>query len=523
MASPSADDTRPHPIEPDRQRDHTRGAEDAPVTLLMYGDFDCPHCQDVIPVLDQLRETLGPELEIVYRHFPIDEIHPHAIQAAQAAEAAAVQDAFWDMHDRLYRHPDRLSQDELVEHARALDLDVDRFRRELEQGTHRERVHEDFDLGLEVGVHAAPTFFVNGQRYEGPLEYEALLDAIVRRTGTRPVPPEATGTPSTPRPSSGQALRDTIDRSRSGAPAAGEAVRDKFSADEIFQRIVATADEEFARSNRLLFLSGLAAGLSITLSFVGTATLGAAVPEGLALPIGYLLYPLGFLFIIMGGYQLFTENTFTPVTLVLTRIASLPALLRVWGIVFTANILGAAIGGYVLATTGVFAPEAAALATRLGEHLLHMTPGELFWRGIFAGWLVAGLVWLTHASRNATARVLSIVVVIYTVGIAGLAHCIVGSAEVLYVVFQGQASLSQFFTGFLLPATLGNTVGGVVLVAMVNYSHTRERRFPDRDCRVLELGWREWLLGDHMGQPILPTFPEPEDQTPAKRPRAEEE
>jgi formate/nitrite transporter FocA (FNT family)/predicted DsbA family dithiol-disulfide isomerase len=508
---------RPPPTELDPTRDHVRGDPEAPVTLVMYGDFDCPHCGDVYPVVQQLREALGDELAVVYRHFPLEEIHPRAIQAAEAKEAAAEQGAFWAMHDRLYEHQDELAFEELVDHARALSLDVDRFREDLEQRRHRDRVHADFDAGLETGVHSAPTFFINGDLYEGPNRFEAMRAAIATRSpGAAAV---GAGAAVDGGPSAG--IREAIDRSKSGAPAAGEAVRDRFSADEIFQRIVATADEEFARSNRLLFLSGLAAGLSITLSFVGAATLGAAVPANLARPIGYLLYPLGFLFIVMGGYQLFTENTFTPVTLVLTRIASLPALLRVWGVVFTANILGAAGGGYLLANTGVFGPEAAAVAADLAHHVLDLSWSELFWKGVIAGWLVAGLVWLTHAARSATARVLLIFTIIYTVGVAGLAHSVIGSAEVLYLVFQGEVTIARFLSGFLVPATLGNTVGGVVLVALVNYSHTRERRFPDRDCRVLELGWREWLTGNHMGQPIVPTFPAKGEEKDEEMPRAE--
>lgn len=113
-----------------------------------------------------------------------------------------------------------------------------------------------------------------------------------------------------------------------------------------------------------------------------------------------------------------------------------------------------------------------------------------------------------HAAEatEAAARVLLIFILTYTVAVGGLAHCIVSSVEVLYVVFNGGASISEFLWGFLAPATLGNTAGGVVLVALLNYSQTRERRIRNRDCRILELGWREWLFGNHIGQPITPSF-----------------
>ena len=295
-------------------------------------------------------------------------------------------------------------------------------------------------------------------------------------------------------------LRDVMDRSESGAPSAGKAVADLFSTDEIFHRITATADEEFSRSERLLFLSGLAAGLSMGLSFVASASLTAAVPGEAARAVGDLLYPLGFIVIVMGRYQLFTENTLTPVTLVMTRIASLPVLLRIWGVVLLANVLGAGLCAYVLATTGVFEPETAVVARSFGTHLLEVSWTALFWKGVFAGWLIASMVWLNHAARNATARMLVVFVLVYTVAAADLAHCIVGSSEVLYLVFEGGATLLDFFWRFLVPATLGNTVGGVLLVAILNYAQTRDLRFPDRDCGQLQLTWREWLLGRHVGR-----------------------
>jgi formate/nitrite transporter FocA (FNT family)/protein-disulfide isomerase len=290
-------------------------------------------------------------------------------------------------------------------------------------------------------------------------------------------------------------MRAVIDRSESGAPAAGEALRDLFSTDEIFHRLVVAADEEFSRSTRLLFLSGLAAGLSISLSFLGMTALTALWPGETARLMGCLLYPLGFLFVVMGRYQLFTENTLTPVTLVLTRIASIPRLLRIWGVVLVANVLGAALCAYVLATTGVFSPEMAAVAHDFGMHFLEMSWSDLFWKGVFAGWLVAGMVWLNYAARDMTTRFLLTFTLIYTVAAAELAHCIVGSAEVLYVVFRGDATLGAFFVDFLTPAVLGNTVGGVLLVAILNFSQTRDQRFPGRDCGRLELTWTEWLFG----------------------------
>lgn len=284
------------------------------------------------------------------------------------------------------------------------------------------------------------------------------------------------------------------------APAGGSAVEDIFSPDEIFQRVVANAQEEFSRSNRLLFFSGLAAGLTMSLSLVGATTLQAVWNGPNARAVGILLYPLGFLFVALGRYQLFTENSLTPVTLVLTRLASIPRLLRIWAVVLTANILGTAVAAWVLVHTGVLSEAAAGHALEWGRHLLSYDVGELFWKGIFAGWLVATLVWLGHAMREAAGRILVLWVIVLTIGYGGLAHCIVGACEVLFVVFSGQASAADFAIGFLAPTVVGNTLGGVLLVAILNYSQICEGIFPgrgdpERDWHDDQLSTREWLTG----------------------------
>lgn len=289
-----------------------------------------------------------------------------------------------------------------------------------------------------------------------------------------------------------------LDRSASGAPAAGKAVRDLFSTNEIFQRLVHTADEEFSRPTRQLFLSGLAAGPAISFSFIGSAMLAGQTGS---IALGHLMYPLGFLIVVVGRYQLFTENTLTPVTLVLTRIASLPLLLKVWGVVLAANVLGAALMALLLATTNVLPPEAAQAAGMLGTHFLGFSFGTVFWKGVLAGAVVAGMVWLNHAVRSDTARVLIIFLLIYPVAAMELAHCIVGTAEGIYVVFLGKATLGAFLGNFFVPAVLGNTAGGVVLVAILNYAQTSRRRFPHRDVGELELAWHDWLLGRRTGRP----------------------
>lgn len=280
------------------------------------------------------------------------------------------------------------------------------------------------------------------------------------------------------------------------APAAGETVRDRLSADETFQRVVAAADEEVARENRELFFSGLAAGFAITLTFLLHAVIAAAVPDSspATTVLGAGLYPLGFLYIIIGRYQLYTENTLPPVALVLERLASLPTLLRVWGVVLGANVVGAAAGVFVLANTGVMSGEVAAVAAGFGTKALETSPVDLFVKGLFAGWLVAGVVWMLHAVRDSVSRILLVYVVFLTIPAAELYHVVVSVTDALYLVFVGEAATLAVTVGFLLPVLIGNTVGGVVLVTLVNYAQTSDRLAGDEEAQP-RLSVGEWLLG----------------------------
>ena len=159
-------------------RDHTLGPADAPVTLVEYGDFQCPHCRKADGIVKQVRRQLGPRLRFVYRHFPLTRIHPEAEHAAEAAEAAGAQGGFWQMHDRIFERQFALDDDHLVEYAAELGLDADKIRGELAAGTHRRRVRDDFMSGVKSGVNGTPTFFINGVRYDGRWDLEPLLDAL---------------------------------------------------------------------------------------------------------------------------------------------------------------------------------------------------------------------------------------------------------------------------------------------------------------------------------------------------------
>jgi formate-nitrite transporter family protein len=158
--------------------DHIQGRADAPVTMVQYGDFECPYCGQAYPILKEVRSQLGDRLRFVFRNFPITQAHPHAERAAEAAEAAAAQGKFWEMHDMLYDHQRSLEDDDLVHYAEDLGLDADRGKAELRDGTYRERVRQHFMSGVRSGVNGTPTFFINGARHDSGYDLETLVEAI---------------------------------------------------------------------------------------------------------------------------------------------------------------------------------------------------------------------------------------------------------------------------------------------------------------------------------------------------------
>jgi protein-disulfide isomerase len=159
-------------------RDHIRGPVDAPVTLVEYGDYECPHCGRAFPVLEDIRLLMGDTLRLVFRHYPITLSHSHAQLAAEAAEAAGAQGRFWEMHTKLFINQDALDRPSLERYAIEIGLDVARFHMELATGAHRERVLSDVESAEESGVHWTPTFFINGIRFGYGSSLDGLLDAL---------------------------------------------------------------------------------------------------------------------------------------------------------------------------------------------------------------------------------------------------------------------------------------------------------------------------------------------------------
>jgi protein-disulfide isomerase len=161
-------------------RDHIQGPAEAAVTLVEYGDYQCPYCGAAYPIIKEVQARMGGTLRFVFRNFPISTSHPHAEQAAEAAEAAAHQGRFWEMHDLLYENQSRLGEEDLRSYAKELELDVPTFDQELADHVHAERVREDFMSGVRSGVNGTPTFYVNGTRHDGSYEIEALLTVLER-------------------------------------------------------------------------------------------------------------------------------------------------------------------------------------------------------------------------------------------------------------------------------------------------------------------------------------------------------
>ena len=161
--------------------DHTFGNPQAPIELIEYGDFDCPDCHEAAPTIKELKYELRESVAFVYRHMPLDKlypIHPNATYAAEAAEAAGMQDKFWEMHDALFQHNGELSDETIEELAESIGLDMDKFHQDLADGEPSALVEKHFQEGKEAGVTATPTFFLNGEKIEDSRNYKSLVEKV---------------------------------------------------------------------------------------------------------------------------------------------------------------------------------------------------------------------------------------------------------------------------------------------------------------------------------------------------------
>jgi len=158
--------------------DHIRGSINAPITIVEYGDYECPYTGMAYPIIKELMKQFGEQIYFVFRNFPLNDIHPHAQHAAEAAEAAAAQDKFWQMHDYLFEHQKALDDRHLLDYAQKVGLDVDKFRSEMSGHIYAPLVNKSLKSGIDSGVGGTPTFFINGQRYEDSYDFDTLTSFL---------------------------------------------------------------------------------------------------------------------------------------------------------------------------------------------------------------------------------------------------------------------------------------------------------------------------------------------------------
>ena len=261
-------------------------------------------------------------------------------------------------------------------------------------------------------------------------------------------------------PLSGREIEEADDRSSTSAKVIHEAIR-------------LEGTEELERPSSSIGWSGLAAGLTMGCSMLGDGLLRAALPDA---PwrelVSALGYSLGFLFVTMGRQQLFTETTLTVMLPVLHKTHGVRDVARYWSIVFAANIIGTIIFAAAVSMPGLFAPAAAHQFSELGMKAVE--PGFLgvLVKGVFAGWLIALMVWLMPAASSA--RIFVIVAVTWLISVAKFSHVIAGAAETAFATMQGAIPWERSVIGFLLPALIGNSIGGVVFVALLNHAQVKQ-------------------------------------------------
>ena len=172
-----------HLKPPVSSADHSEGSKEAPVVLVEYGDYECPHCGRAYPIIKSIQQQLGDKLRFVFRNFPLAESHPHAVLAAVASEAAARQGEFWPMHDLLYENQQALDKRSVIQYASQLGLDTAQFEKDLADENLEAKVELDLESGIRSGVNGTPSFFVNGEKYNGSWAPDELLEFLQSAAG----------------------------------------------------------------------------------------------------------------------------------------------------------------------------------------------------------------------------------------------------------------------------------------------------------------------------------------------------
>jgi formate/nitrite transporter FocA (FNT family) len=245
------------------------------------------------------------------------------------------------------------------------------------------------------------------------------------------------------------------------------------TADEIYEQVSRNARHELDRPGIALAISGLAGGITMGLTALSVSIISATLPpSAVSSFIAMLAYPIGFIAVIVGRAQLFTENTLYPVALMFAERRHFGTTLRLWSIVLPTNLAGAFLFAVLAVRTGALRPEYAAAMGRLGQQAASPSGVHVFWSAVIGGWIIALVAWLVSGSHSITGSVMLIWLLAFLVGVGHFAHCIASSGEILAAVLEHQVSVAQYFR-WLLPAVLGNIVGGVVIVTMLEYGQVK--------------------------------------------------
>jgi formate/nitrite transporter FocA (FNT family) len=248
----------------------------------------------------------------------------------------------------------------------------------------------------------------------------------------------------------------------------------RLTAREIFHNVAEDAREELKRSPKKLAFSGLAGGLTLGLTGLTVAAVRALIGRGGWQDlVSYLAYPVGFIAVIIGRAQLFTENTLYPVILVLDERRYLLQTLRLWGVVFESNVAGAMFFALLAIKSGALQPGIASQLVDMGTEAVQGSASHIFWSGVIGGWLIALVAWVVTASQWTIGQLAMVWFLTFIVGVGKFSHCIVTSGEIISAALAGTVSLGAYLQ-WLLVATSGNIVGGVVIVSVLNYGQVRE-------------------------------------------------
>lgn len=257
----------------------------------------------------------------------------------------------------------------------------------------------------------------------------------------------------------------TLEQIEGKLPSAAAAVH------EIIRR---EGEKEMNRGALALLWSAIAAGLTMSTSFIAKGILQSYLPDSKAFFLVTAMgYTMGFILVVTAKQQLFTENTITPILPLMSRPSwsKLRCVLRLWSIVFIGNLAGGAVAAFIFVKLPVFSPDVLAHFSTIGLHMMENSAGEMFAKGVLAGWLIATMVWVLAGINYA--KILMIFLITYLIALGGFTHIIVGSIEAFYLVFNGELGIAAAVLRFGVPTLLGNIVGGTCIFALISHAQIR--------------------------------------------------